>query len=84
MELSAHDELFVLCDSNPNDIINNKKADAKTRTNLDLLGGGVGTVNKMFKNEDRLLQKDSMQKLFQLNGLLQDLLFSTKELAENV
>jgi hypothetical protein len=84
LELSAHDELFVLCDSNPNDIINGRQADVKTRTNLDLLGGGVGTVNKMFKNEDRLLQKDSMQKLFQLNGLLQDLLFSTKELADNV
>ena len=84
LELSAHDELFVLCDSTPNDIINGRQADVKTRTNLDLLGGGVGTVNKMFKNEDRLLQKDSMQKLFQLNGLLQDLLFSTKELADNV
>ena len=59
MELSAHDEIFVLCDQNPNDIINGK-TDVKARTNLDLLGGGVGTVNKMFKNEDRLLQKDSM------------------------
>jgi hypothetical protein len=52
---------------------------------LDLLGGGVvGSVNKMFKNEDRILQRDSMQKLFQLNSLLQDLLFSTKELSDNV
>ena len=53
------------------------------RTNLDLLGGGGGQGNK-FKNEDKKLQRDSMSKLFQLNGQLQDLLFSTKELSDNV
>jgi hypothetical protein len=75
--------LFVLCSQNPKDIINGRNADAKLRTNLDLLGGGGGQGSK-FKNEDKKLQKDSMQKLFQLNGMLQDLLFSTKELSDNV
>ena len=55
------------------------------RTNLDLLGGGGGSQgNKLFKYEDKNLQKDSLNKLYQLNGLLQDLLFSTKELSDNV
>jgi hypothetical protein len=34
------------------------------RTNLDLLGGGGGQSSKLFKNEDKKLQKDSMNKLF--------------------
>ena len=52
------------------------------RTSLDLLGVGPG--NKMSKNEDKKVQMDSMNKLFQLNGMLQDLLFSTKELSDNI
>jgi hypothetical protein len=38
----------------------------------------------MCKNEDKKVQMDSMNKLFQLNGMLQDLLFSTKELSDNI
>jgi hypothetical protein len=53
--------LFVLCDKNPED----KNMDSKVRTNLDLLGTGGGSQgNKMFKNEDKKLQRDSMNKLF--------------------
>jgi hypothetical protein len=54
LELNAHDELFVLCDSDPRDLVNGRNADTKMRTNLDLLGGGGGQGNK-FKNEDKKL-----------------------------
>ncbi len=57
---------------------------SKVRTNLDLLGAGGSQGNKVFKNEDKKIQLDSMNKLLQLNGMLQDLLFSTKELQDNV
>jgi hypothetical protein len=51
----VHDELFVLSDQNPKDIMNGMNANAKMRTNLDLLGGGGGggQNNKLFKNEDK-------------------------------
>jgi hypothetical protein len=41
LDLNVHDELFVLCDQNPKDLINGRNND-KIRTNLDLLGGGGG------------------------------------------
>jgi hypothetical protein len=74
LELSVDDELFVLCEINPHDVIEGGKGgegnNAKVRTNLDLLGGGGSNGNKLFKNEDKKLQKDSMQKLMKLNGML--------------
>ena len=52
--MSVFDELFVLCDKNPSDLINGRNDD-KIRTNLDLLGGGAGGGGggKQFKNEDK-------------------------------
>lgn len=74
--MKSNDQLFVLCDKIPVD------NESKVRTSLDLISGGSG--NKMCKNEDKKVQMDSMNKLFQLNGMLQDLLFSTKELSDNI
>jgi hypothetical protein len=64
LELNVLDELFVLCDKNPQDLIHGRNDD-KIRTNLDLLGGGIvgGGGGKQFKNEDKKIQKDSMNKL---------------------
>lgn len=64
LELSVDDELFVLCEKNPQDIIEGRGGgpdnnnNGKMRTNLDLLGGGGGgsNGNKLFKNEDKKLQ----------------------------
>jgi hypothetical protein len=36
------------------------------------------------KNEEKKVQKDNLTKLTNLNNLLQDLLYSTKELSNNV
>lgn len=74
----------MLCEKNPRDLLNDHNPDTKLRTNLDLLGGGGSQGNKLFKNEDKKLQRDSMNKLLQLNVMLQDLLFSAKELSDNV
>jgi len=62
LELNVYDELFVLCDYNPNDVIHAKNSN-QIRTSLDLLGGGLGSGNKLFKNEDKKILKDSMTKL---------------------
>ena len=97
IELSIHDELFVLCDKDPKENIAASTADNMkmdhTRLTHDLtarngmtLGGTGGLISgeKLLKNEEKKQQKENIQKLTNLNNMLQDLLFSTKELSSNV
>ena len=70
IELSVHDELFVLSDRNPKE---------ETRKSAQNEGQAPYSQSKM-KNEEKKAQDGNITKLSKLNTQLRDLLFASKEL----
>lgn len=60
LELTIHDELFVLCDKNPN----SNDSGSKARANNEVQG------SKLLKNEEKKVQKENLSKLANLNSML--------------
>jgi hypothetical protein len=75
IELSFYDELFVLCEKN------DKENQDQQKGKND---GQTGSSGKSMKNEGKKVQNENIKELNKLNSMLKDLLYSSKELSENV
>lgn len=77
IELSVHDELFVLSDINP-------KAEIGKGPPSDIGGQANSFGQSKIKSEELKTQDGSLNKLRKLEAQLRDLLYSTKELEHDV
>mmetsp|Transcript_13235 Transcript_13235/g.20663 ORF Transcript_13235/g.20663 Transcript_13235/m.20663 type:complete len:217 (-) Transcript_13235:20-670(-) len=73
IELSISDELFVLCEKNVKESMQENQKDKTPPP------GG-----KPLKNEGKKIQSENLKELNKLNSMLKELLYSSKELQNNV
>ena len=80
IELSISDELFVLCEKSEKDTMQDQQ---KSKTETE---GGAEGKDKNFrsKNEGKKIQNENLKELSNLNSMLKDLFYTSKELMTNV